>query len=257
MSKGAPTLSTRARTVRPGRRSRTVARSRAAHGLARRRGAFARHIISSTRTIRGRIRRTLPPGRRSCSPRPAADPLAHRQGPDARPAGTRRPTPRAAARGRPYLRRPPGRRRRQVPRRPPDARPSVQDGLVSLHAYLHEGVHPDHPPRRPGRRGQHRLGRSACPRRARPGRGQAGHTARARSGVDRPARRSAELPLGSPLRLDYVADGLVGARKRCLLPLYDPAAADNGSDAVMDLIDAAVGKQGVRACPGHRYAQPE
>jgi uncharacterized protein YukJ len=64
------------------------------------------------------------------------------------------------------------------------------------------------------------------------------------------------LPPGSPLRLDYVADGLVTKAEMSLLPLYDPSSEDTGSDEIMGLVDAAVGKDHVRVYAfGHRYDQ--
>jgi uncharacterized protein YukJ len=64
------------------------------------------------------------------------------------------------------------------------------------------------------------------------------------------------LPPGSPLRLDYVADGLVTKDEMALLPLYDPSSEDNGADDIMDLVNAAVGKANVTVYAfGHRYTE--
>jgi uncharacterized protein YukJ len=63
-----------------------------------------------------------------------------------------------------------------------------------------------------------------------------------------------DLPKSSPLRLDYVADNLVSNSEMTLLPLFDPAAGQNGEDEIMKLIDQTVNNPQVRVYAfGHRY----
>ncbi|HEY2158874.1 MAG TPA: DUF2278 family protein [Isosphaeraceae bacterium] len=64
------------------------------------------------------------------------------------------------------------------------------------------------------------------------------------------------LPQGSPVRLDYVSDGLVTRDAMSPLPLYNPGSARHGGGtyAIMDLVGKAVGNTGITAyCFGHRY----
>jgi uncharacterized protein YukJ len=64
------------------------------------------------------------------------------------------------------------------------------------------------------------------------------------------------LPLNSPLRLDFVADGLVSQAEMNLLPLFDPNADDGGSDDIMDLVGKAVNNPQAQVYAfGHRYTQ--
>jgi len=64
------------------------------------------------------------------------------------------------------------------------------------------------------------------------------------------------LPHGSPLGLDYVSDGVVRLDETSLLPIFEPEAEDNGSDAIMDLVDKAVNNPGATVYAfGHRYTQ--
>jgi uncharacterized protein YukJ len=65
------------------------------------------------------------------------------------------------------------------------------------------------------------------------------------------------LPAGSPLRLDYVADGLVSQGEMSLLPLYDPAATRPASDEIADLVNRAVNYPQAQVYAfGHRYTHP-
>ncbi len=70
------------------------------------------------------------------------------------------------------------------------------------------------------------------------------------------AEGASNLPQGSPLRLDYVSDGLVTRDDMVLLPLYanGNARQGGGSDAIMDLVDQAAGNANVTVYAfGHRY----
>jgi uncharacterized protein YukJ len=65
-----------------------------------------------------------------------------------------------------------------------------------------------------------------------------------------------DLPQGSPLRLDYVSDGLVSRGDMALLPIYQSGKSRHGggSDAIMDLVAKAAGNANVTAHAfGHRY----